>query len=102
MKNADCTINYLVPFFHEIFVFLSLLAIAYTGTIKLKQSWLDQFENGDSAESKILTGNIEQAVRLIVALLHNNQKIKIDTLKLYLVHKNYASYFNVFIFLLTN
>lgn len=87
-------------------LFLSLLAIAYTGTIKLKQSWLDQFENGDSAESKILTGNIEQAVRLIVPL-HNNKKIKIDTLKLYLVHKSYASYlnvfcFHVFLFLLTN
>lgn len=74
MKNADCTINYLVPFFHEIFVFLSLLAIAYTGTIKLKQSWLDQFEYGNSAESKILTGNIEQAVRLPFLLLHNDKK----------------------------
>lgn len=39
-----------------------IAAIAYTGTIKLKQSWLDQFEDSNSAESKILTGNIEQAV----------------------------------------
>ena len=62
--------------FHEIFVFLSLLAIAYTGTIKLKQSWLDQFENGNTAESKILTGNIEQAVRLTVPLFHNDKKNK--------------------------
>ena len=36
--------------------------MAYTGTIKLKQSWLDQFEDANSAESKILAGNIEQAV----------------------------------------
>ncbi|XP_022808811.1 uncharacterized protein LOC111345783 isoform X2 [Stylophora pistillata] len=35
--------------------------VAYTGTLKLKQSWLDQFEDANSAESKILTGNIEQA-----------------------------------------
>ncbi|XP_078372522.1 uncharacterized protein LOC144656163 isoform X2 [Oculina patagonica] len=39
--------------------------IAYTGTIKLKQSWLDQFEDGNSAESKILTGNIEQAFKRV-------------------------------------
>ncbi|XP_068696664.1 uro-adherence factor A-like isoform X2 [Montipora foliosa] len=37
--------------------------VAYTGTIKLKQSWLDQFEDGESAESKILSGNIEQAFK---------------------------------------
>ena len=42
------------------FCFVS--AVAYTGTIKLKQSWLDEFQDGESAESKILTGNIEQAV----------------------------------------
>ena len=34
----------------------------YTGTIKLKQSWLDQFEDANSADSKILSGNIVQAV----------------------------------------
>jgi len=57
----------LVPLFFLPFAFVSLLAIAYTGTVKLKQSWLDQFEDGNSAESKILTGNIEQAVRLNVS-----------------------------------
>lgn len=41
---------------------LCILAVVYTGTIKMKQSWLDQFEDANSAESKILTGNIEQAV----------------------------------------
>ncbi|KAJ7331602.1 hypothetical protein OS493_019187 [Desmophyllum pertusum] len=39
--------------------------VAYTGTIKLKQSWLDQFEDANSAESKILTGNIEQAFKRV-------------------------------------
>ena len=34
----------------------------YAGTIKLKQSWLDQFEDANSADSKILSGNIVQAV----------------------------------------
>ena len=62
-----------MPIHFETYQFVSVSAVAFTGTIKLKQSWVDQLEDRNSAESQILTGNIQQAVRrelLQVDLLH--------------------------------
>jgi len=44
-------------------LFFSVSAQIFTGTIKLKQNWLDNLDKPDSPAYNILSGNIEEAVR---------------------------------------
>ncbi|XP_031557248.1 uncharacterized protein LOC116293891 [Actinia tenebrosa] len=49
----------------------------FTGTIKLKQSWLDGLQNDQSPEFKILSGNIEQAFKKMFEKDPNFIKVKV-------------------------